>query len=156
MTDDNRGVVLLDDDTNEGTKGSKYAKRTEEEKNFILQFIAHVQEQQGCGVTKAIQQLQEKNPQFKGVSERSVRDWKKKVAAKSVAADMRATMDRLDDEFVVEDIPETPSLGRPCVVSAELRERIKAKVSFFFVFHFSCFSRRLRRLPSMTIDNLVL
>ena len=43
MTNVNRGVmVLVDDGTNERTKVSKYAKGTEGDKRFILQFIAHV------------------------------------------------------------------------------------------------------------------
>ena len=124
MTD----VVLLDDDTNEGTRGSKYAKRTEEDKQFILQFVAHVQKEQGCGVAKAIQVLREKNPQFKTVSERSIRDWKKKVTDRKNAADLKDSMNGVEEEFVVEDIRETPSLGRPAIISPELREQIKTKV----------------------------
>ena len=55
MTDANRDVlVLVDDDTYEGTKVSKYTKRTEEDNNFILQFIAHVQDEQGYGVVRTI------------------------------------------------------------------------------------------------------
>ena len=102
------------------------------DKTFILRFIAHVQEEQGCGVAKAFQLLQENNSQFKTVSERSIHDWKKKISAIKVAADLKARIDGVDEEFIVEDIVETPSLGRPCMVSLELRDRVKTKVGFLF------------------------
>ena len=58
MTDANRGVmVLCDDDRNDGSKVSKYAKQTEEDKKVILHFIAHVQEEQGCHPNTARKEL---------------------------------------------------------------------------------------------------
>ena len=58
-----------------------------------------------------------------------------KISATKVAAELKAGLDEADKEYIVDDIPEISTLGRPSLVSSVLREQIRTKVSFQVMFY---------------------
>lgn len=110
----------------ENAKRGKYTIRTPEEKAFIIKFVDFFKRDKKVGAAKALQVIGEAHAQFKGVSKRSVRDWR---AADALIAE-KQKLDAVDEEMqnAEDTAAPNPARGRPTLVSLHLRELIKSKV----------------------------